>query len=61
MGHSPKRKTTKREPVQATKQQSHHFPVDRENLSHLLTSINWWSSQKEKNRIQGNQQANRVS
>jgi len=30
-------------------------PVDLEYLSHRLPSINWWSSQREKNNIQGNQ------
>jgi len=42
MSHSLKRKSTKREPAQAAKQQSHHSSVDHENLSYLLTSINWW-------------------
>jgi len=26
-------------------QRNHIFPVDLECLSHLLPSINWWSSQ----------------
>jgi len=48
MGRGPKRKSTKNriQPRQAT-QRSHHSLVDRENLSPLLTSINWWSSQRE--------------
>jgi len=35
------------QPRRAT-QRSHHSPVDRENLSLLLTSIIWWSSQKRR-------------
>jgi len=29
-------------------QRNHYFPVDHKYFSHLLTSINWWSSQREK-------------
>jgi len=35
------------QPREAT-QRNHRFPVDHEEFSHMLTSINWWSSQKEK-------------
>jgi len=35
------------QPRRAT-QWSHHSSIDRENLSPLLTSINWWSSQKRR-------------
>jgi len=49
MGHIPKRKAQLNgiQPKQ-TMQLSHHFPVDHKDFSHLLTSRNWWSSQKEK-------------
>ena len=39
MGRGPKRKTTKQDPAQAATERSHHSPIDRENLSPLLTSI----------------------
>jgi len=32
----------------STRQWNLHYPVDHKEFSHLLTSINWWSSQKEK-------------
>ena len=41
------RSRIKIQPRQAT-QRSHHSPVDRENLSLMLTSTNWWSSQKRR-------------
>jgi len=49
MGRSPKRKSQAKgiQPKQAILW-SHHFHDDHEDFSHLLTSINWWSSQKEK-------------
>jgi len=49
MGRNPKRKTQAKgiQPKLAM-QRSHHFTVGHEDLSHLFTSINWWSSQKEK-------------
>ena len=46
MGRGPKRKPIVENPAHMAKQQSHHSPIDREDLSHLLPSINWWSSQK---------------
>jgi len=45
MGHGPKRKP---ESKTETMQRNHCFPVDHEGFSHLLTSINWWSSEREK-------------
>ena len=52
MGRDPKRSPTKEikhqlQPRWAMKR-SHCSPVDRENLSLLLTSIIWWSSQKRR-------------
>jgi len=44
MNRSPKKNPSKRNPTQQAMQWSHHFPVDHEDFSHLLTSINWWSS-----------------
>jgi len=29
-------------------QRNLHYPVDHEEFSHMLSSINWWSLQKEK-------------
>jgi len=41
MGRGRKRKLGEKEnPAQMAKQQSHHSPVDREDLAHLLPSIN---------------------
>jgi len=46
MGHKPKGRHDSG--IQLTiMQRNHHFPVDHEDFSHMLTSINWWSSQKE--------------
>jgi len=49
MGRGPKKESPIKgiQPKQAM-QRSHHFPVDHEYFSYLLTSINWWSSQREK-------------
>ena len=54
MGHSPKEKPNKTHQVQPkwTRQRNPLSPVDHEYLSHLLPSINWWSSQKLKDNIQ---------
>jgi len=48
MGHCPKRKAQSAQEVQPRKtmQRIHLSPVDHDLLSHLLPSINWWSSQK---------------
>jgi len=50
MGRGPKRSPTKEIKHQLqprwAMQRSHHSPIDHENLSLLLTSIIWWSSQK---------------
>jgi len=43
------------------KQQSLYYHVDHEDFSHLLTSINWWSSQKEKITQTGHTTNKRVS
>jgi len=51
MGHNPKvnsEKKAKSDP-RRTKQWNLHYSVDHKEFSHMLTSINWWSSQKEKN------------
>jgi len=48
MGLSPKEKTnkeSKNQPMQIM-QRNHHLPIARGRSSHLLTSTNWWSSQK---------------
>jgi len=49
MGRNHKRKAQAKgiQPKQAM-QRSHHFLVGHEDVSHLLTSINWWSLQKER-------------
>jgi len=50
MGDSPKRELGKAgsDPRQAKQRNLHHLD-DHAEFSHLLTSINWWSSQNEKN------------
>jgi len=48
MGRDPKRKPIVENLAQMAKQWSHRSPVDREDLSHMLPSINWWSSQKRR-------------
>jgi len=55
MGHNP---ITKPKSVEPSPGGLRSFPVDLECLSHMLTSINWWPSQKEKNHIQDNQTSN---
>jgi len=42
------------------KQQNLHYPVEHEEFLHLLTSINWWSSHKEKITHRTYKQAERV-
>jgi len=48
-GYSPKGKLreTRSDPRRAKQRNLHHL-VDYEEFSHVLVSINWWSSQKEK-------------
>jgi len=47
MGHSPREKPKQTKiQYEQTMQRNHPFPVDLEYLSYLLTSINWWSSQR---------------
>jgi len=43
------------------KQRNLHHPTDHEEFSHLLLSINWWSSQKEKTTQRTYKQTKRVS
>jgi len=40
MGRGPKRKPRVENPAQMAKQRSHRSPVDYDDLSHLLPSIN---------------------
>jgi len=41
MGRGPRRKLKEKEnPAQMAKQRSHRSPIDREDLAHLLPSIN---------------------
>jgi len=61
MGHNPNRKAQKWKPAQTAMQWSHHRPIDHECFSHLLTSINWWSSQRERSTPQNIQQTKGVS
>jgi len=42
-------------------QQNLHHPDDHGEFSHMFTSINWWSSQKEKTTHRTHKQAERVS
>jgi len=49
MGYSPKENLDKTgSDPRCSRQQNLHHPNDYGEFSHLLTSINWWSSQKEK-------------
>jgi len=45
MGHGHKRKLESKPEIM---QWNHCFPVDHAGFSHMLTSINWWSLQREK-------------
>jgi len=40
MGHSPEIKLKQAEAILETKPRNHHFPVDHEYFSHMLTLIN---------------------
>jgi len=61
MGYGPNREFEEaRSYPRRVKQQNLHYPIDHEEFSHLLTSINWWSSQKEKTTHRTYKQAERV-
>jgi len=60
MRRDPKRKLIVENPAQMAKKRSHCSPVDREDLSHLLPSINWWSSQKRRATYKTTRQTNMV-
>jgi len=57
MGHSPKRNSNERKSAQMAMQRNLHHSDDHGEFSHLLTSINWWSSQKGENHTQEHKQA----
>jgi len=62
MDHSPKVNSEKVESdPRRTKQRNLHHPDDHREFSHLLTSINWWSSQEEKTTPKTYKQAKMVS
>jgi len=56
MGYSPERDLDEQNPTQMAMQRNLHHPDDHGEFSHLLTSINWWSSQKGENHTQEHKQ-----